>query len=154
MQVKAFDPFVKADAMQTAGVEQVTSVEQLYKTCRYVSLHMPATDKTKNSIGASLLGLLPSGGTLVNTARKEVINEPELLRIFAERKDFAYMTDIAPSDEVAAQLKQKYPTRYYATPKKMGAQTAEANSNAGLAAAKQIIGFFERGEKEFVVNGV
>jgi len=154
MQVKAFDPFVSGDKMKQAGVEPVSSVEELYKTCRYVSLHIPATEQTKNSIGKDLLGLLPPGGTLVNTARQEVINESELLQVFAERSDFVYATDIAPSESVAATLKDKYAARYYATPKKMGAQTAEANFNAGVAAANQIIGYFERNEKQYVVNGV
>jgi D-3-phosphoglycerate dehydrogenase len=154
MQVKACDPFVNADLIKQAGVEPVAAVEDLYRACRYVSLHVPATEQTKNGIGKRLLSLMPAGATLINTARKEVINEAELLQVFAQRDDFVYMTDIAPSDETASVLRAKYATRYFATPKKMGAQTAEANFNAGVAAANQIIGFFERGEKQFVVNGV
>jgi D-3-phosphoglycerate dehydrogenase len=100
------------------------------------------------------LSLLKPGGTLINTARKEVINEPELIEVFGKRADFKYATDIGPSDSTQATLVEKYGDRYYSTPKKMGAQTEEANFNAGVAAANQIIGFFERGEKQFVVNGV
>lgn len=154
MKVQAFDPFVDAAAMKAAGVESVSSVEELYKTSDYVSLHIPANDKTKNSIGQGLLGLMPKGGTLINTARKEVINESELLALFGERDDFKYATDIAPSGAVHGEIEEKYGDRYYATPKKMGAQTGEANYNAGVAAANQIVGFFERNEKQFVVNGV
>jgi D-3-phosphoglycerate dehydrogenase len=154
MKVQAFDPFVDAQAMKEAGVEPVSSVEELYKTSDYVSLHIPATDKTKNSIGQGLLGLMPKGGTLINTARKEVINESELSALFAERTDFKYATDIAPSDALHSELSSKYGERYYATPKKMGAQTSEANYNAGVAAANQIVGFFEKNDKKFVVNGV
>jgi D-3-phosphoglycerate dehydrogenase len=154
MTVRAFDPFVDASVMKEAGVEALSSVEELYKLSDYVSLHIPATDKTKNSIGQGLLSLLPEGGTLVNTARKEVIHEAELVSLMGERGDIKYVTDIAPSDATHAALTEKYADRYYATPKKMGAQTGEANYNAGVAAAKQIIGFFARGEKQFVVNGV
>ncbi len=152
MTVYAFDPFVKADAIKDAGAEPVGSVEELYKRSQYVSLHVPATAETKNSIGKKLLSLLPKGGTLVNTARKEIINEAELLEVFAERADFRYLSDIAPSDATYATLKEKYAARLYVTPNKMGAQTEEANVNAGLAAARQIVGFFERGEKNFIVN--
>jgi len=152
MPVFAFDPFVDAKAFQAVGVEPVGSVEELYRRAEYVSLHVPATKETKGSIGKKLLSLLPKGGTLVNTARKEVINEAELLEVFAERADIRYLTDIAPSDPTLATLKEKYAARFYVTPNKMGAQTEEANVNAGLAAARQIIGFFERGEKQFVVN--
>ncbi len=152
MQVFAYDPFVKPEAFQAAGVEPVGSAEELYRRAQYVSLHVPATGETKGSIGKKLLSLLPKGGTLVNTARKEIINEAELLEVFAERADFRYLSDIAPSDATYATLKEKYAARVYVTPNKMGAQTEEANVNAGLAAARQIIGFFERGERTFVVN--
>jgi D-3-phosphoglycerate dehydrogenase len=154
MKVRAFDPYVDAAFIKDAGVEPVASVEELYKTSHYVSLHIPATDKTKNSIGQGLLGLMPKGATLINTARKEVINEGELLRLFAERGDFKYATDIAPSAAVHDELRAKHGNRSYATPKKMGAQTNEANSNAGVAAANQIVDFFEKNDKRFVVNGV
>ena len=152
MPVVAFDPFVDAKAFQAVGVEPVGSAEELYRRAEYISLHVPATSETKGSIGKKLLSLLPKGGTLVNTARKEVINEAELLEVFAERADFRYLTDIAPSDATLATLKEKFGARFYVTPNKMGAQTEEANVNAGLAAARQIIGFFERGERQFVVN--
>jgi len=152
MTVYAFDPFVKPEQFQAAGVEPVGSAEELYKRSQYVSLHVPATAETKGSIGKKLLSLLPKGGTLVNTARKEIINEAELLEVFAERADVRYLSDIAPSDATAATLKEKYAARVYLTPAKMGAQTEEANVNAGLAAARQIVGFFERGERQFVVN--
>jgi D-3-phosphoglycerate dehydrogenase len=152
MPVLAFDPFVKAEVMKEAGAEQVASVEDLYRRSHYVSLHVPNTAETKGSIGKKLLSLLPSGGTLINTARKEVINEAELLEVLETRKDFRYISDIAPSEATAAAIKEKYDARVYLTPQKMGAQTEEANVNAGLAAARQIVGFFERGEKQFIVN--
>jgi D-3-phosphoglycerate dehydrogenase len=154
MTVYAFDPFVKSEAFAAAGVEAVSSVEDLYKKSQYVSLHIPATAETKGSIGKRLLSLLPKGGTLINTARKEVINEAELLEAFAERADLRYVSDIAPSDATAAALKEKFDKRVYLTPAKMGAQTEEANVNAGLAAARQIVGFFEKNERSFIVNGV
>lgn len=152
MTTFAFDPFVQADAIKSSGAEPVGSVEELYKRSQYVSLHVPATAETKNSIGKKLLTLMPKGGTLINTARKEIINEAELLEVFAERADFRYLSDIAPSDATLATIKEKYADRLYVTPNKMGAQTEEANVNAGLAAARQIVGFFERGEKNFIVN--
>ena len=152
MTVYAFDPFVKPEQFQAAGVEPVGSAEELYRRAQYVSLHIPATAETKGSIGKKLLSLLPKGGTLINTARKEVINEAELLEVLAERNDFRYISDIPPSDPTAAAIKEKFAARVYVTPSKMGAQTEEANVNAGLAAARQIVGFFERGEKQFVVN--
>ncbi|MFO7180406.1 MAG: NAD(P)-dependent oxidoreductase [Pseudomonadota bacterium] len=152
MTLFAYDPFVKPEVFREAGVEAVGSVEELYRRSQYVSLHVPATAETKGSIGKGLLSLLPAGGTLVNTARKEIINEPELLEVLESRKDFRYISDIAPTDATAAVIKEKYADRVYVTPNKMGAQTEEANVNAGLAAARQIVGFFERGEKQFVVN--
>ncbi len=114
---------------------------------------MPANKETKKSIGKKLLALLPKGGMLVNTARAELINEAELLEVLAERKDLRYATDIMPSEPVAAAIMEKFMDRVYWTPKKMGAQTEEANVNAGLAAARQIVGFFERNERKFIVNG-
>jgi D-3-phosphoglycerate dehydrogenase len=152
MTVHAFDPIVRPEAFQTASVEPVGAVDELYRRSQYVSLHIPATPETKGAIGKKLLSLMPRGATLVNTARKEVINEAELLEVFAERADFRYVSDIAPSDATHATLKEKYAARMYVTPNKMGAQTEEANVNAGLAAARQIVGFFELGEKNFVVN--
>lgn len=152
MTVFAYDPFVKPEAFKAAGVEAVGSAEELYKRSQYVSLHVPATAETKNSIGKKLLSLMPKGGTLVNTARKEIINEAELLEAFGERADLRYISDIPPSDATLATLKEKFGARVYVTPSKMGAQTEEANVNAGLAAARQIVGFFERGERQFIVN--
>jgi D-3-phosphoglycerate dehydrogenase len=152
MQVYAFDPFVKPEAIKEAGAEPVGSVDELYQKSQYLSLHIPATAETKGSIGKKLLSQLPKGGTLINTARKEVINEAELLEVLAERPDFRYLTDIAPSEATAAAIKEKFEARVLINQVKSGAQTEEANVNAGLAAARQIVGFFERGEKNFIVN--
>jgi len=152
MTVYAFDPFVSADQIKAGGAEPAASLEDLYSKCQYISLHIPATAETKGSIGKKLLSLMPAGATLVNTARKEVINEPELLEVFEARKDFHYVTDIAPSEATGAVLTEKYGARYLVNLVKSGAQTEEANVNAGLAAARQIVGFFERGEKNFIVN--
>ncbi len=150
MDVFAFDPFVDKGLIEKDGVNAVNSVEDLYSTCQYISLHIPSNEKTKKSIGYDLLNKMPKGGTLVNTARKEVINEEELLKLFAEREDFRYVSDIAPDckDEIA----EKYEGKFFFTPKKMGAQTAEANINAGVAAAHQIIDFIENKIETFKVN--
>ncbi|MCG8409819.1 MAG: 3-phosphoglycerate dehydrogenase [Bacteroidales bacterium] len=150
MEVLAFDPFVDEEAIKKDGVKPVASVEELYSSSQYLSLHIPANDKTKKSIGFDLLNKMPKGATLVNTARKEVINEEELLKVFAERDDFKYVSDIAPDckDEIA----EKFEGRFFFTPKKMGAQTAEANINAGVAAASQIVDFIENGNETFKVN--
>ncbi|MFH2006236.1 MAG: NAD(P)-dependent oxidoreductase [bacterium] len=152
MKVFAYDPFVEAAAMEADGVTPVASAEDLYRQCDYVSIHMPATPKTVRSIGKALLTLMPKGGTLINTARAEVINDPEILEVMAARPDFRYLTDIKPAAEVQAELVEKYGDRYFSTPKKMGAQTLEANVNAGLAAARQIVDFFENGVEANVVN--
>jgi D-3-phosphoglycerate dehydrogenase len=152
MTVYAFDPYVSAEQIKAGGAEPVASLEDLYKKSQYVSLHIPANAETKGSIGKKLLSLMPAGATLVNTARKEVINEAELLEVFEARKDFHYVTDIAPSDATQAALTEKFGARYLVNLVKSGAQTEEANVNAGLAAARQIVGFFERGEKNFIVN--
>ncbi|GHV01099.1 D-3-phosphoglycerate dehydrogenase [Bacteroidia bacterium] len=151
MTVLAFDPFV-ADKQIFAhdGVTEVDSVEELYRRSDYVSLHIPATDKTRKSIGQSLLSLMPKGGTLVNTARKEVIDEEGLVKALTERPDLKYATDIAA--DLQAILNEKFGTRVFATQKKMGAETAEANINAGLAAARQTVGFLVDGERKFQVN--
>jgi len=150
MDVYAFDPFVEKIIIENDDVVVVNSAEELYEKCQYVSLNIPANDKTKNSINYSLLSKMPKGGTLVNTARKEVINEDDLLKIFAERDDFKYVSDIAP--DCASEITEKYEGRFFFTPKKMGAQTAEANINAGLAAANQIVNYLEKGDKTFQVN--
>lgn len=154
MKVYGFDPFVKPEVFAAAGVEAASSVEDLYSKSQYLSLHIPATAETKGSIGKKLLSLMPKGATLINTARKEVINEAELLEVFEARPDFKYVSDIAPSDATAATLKEKFEKRIYLTPAKMGAQTEEANVNAGLAAARQIVGFFEKNDRNFIVNGL
>jgi D-3-phosphoglycerate dehydrogenase / 2-oxoglutarate reductase len=150
MEVYAFDPFVKKEAMEAEGVKVVSSVEELYSTCQYVSLHIPATAQTKNSINFDLLSRMPMGATLVNTARKEVINEEGLLKMFAERPDFRYISDIEPGCK--AEIMEKFSGRFFFTPKKMGAQTDEANINAGLAAAHQIVNFLEKGDISCKVN--
>jgi len=150
MKVYAFDPFVAAEIMQKDGIEPVSSIAELYSKCQYVSLHIPATKDTKGSINFDLLSKMPEGATLVNTARKEVIDEASLVKVFEARKDFHYVTDIAPDNAQA--LAEQFAGRIYCTPKKMGAQTEEANINAGLAAAKQIVNFFEKGDVKFQVN--
>jgi len=152
MTVYAFDPFITAEQIKAGGAEPAASLEDLYSKSQFLSLHIPATAETKGSIGKKLLSLMPAGATLVNTARKEVINEAELLEVFEARKDFRYVSDIAPSDATGAALKEKYDARVLINAVKSGAQTEEANVNAGLAAARQIVGFFERGEKNFIVN--
>ncbi len=152
MSVYAFDPFVTPEQIKAGGAEPASSLEDLYTRSQYVSLHIPATAETKGSIGKKLLSLMPAGATLINTARKEVINEAELLEVFEARKDFRYVSDIAPSDATASTLKEKFDARVLINTVKSGAQTEEANVNAGLAAARQIVGFFERGEKNFIVN--
>lgn len=150
MTVYAHDPFVKNEEIEKDGVIPVDSVEELYATCKYISLHIPANDKTKKSINYDLLKTMPKGGTLVNTARKEVIDEDGLMKVMEERADFCYLSDLAPDCKDA--LLEKYADRVVFTAKKMGAQTSEANINAGLAAAKQIVDFFEKGDTTFKVN--
>lgn len=150
MNVIAFDPFVKRENVEKDGVGYVETIEDLYKKANYISLHIPANDKTKKSINYALLSLMPQGAFLINTARKEVINEEDLVKLMAEREDFKYATDIAP--ENLAELKEKFGNRVFATPKKMGAETSEANINAGLAAIRQAIGFLKDGIDKFRVN--
>ncbi|MCQ2345187.1 MAG: 3-phosphoglycerate dehydrogenase [Paludibacteraceae bacterium] len=149
MNVYAYDAYCPDEAMIAAHVTPVHSAEELYKTCDVVSLHIPATDETKNSINYALVNNMPKGGMLVNTARKEVINEAELLKLMQDRPDFKYVADVMPAAD--AEFKA-FEGRYFATPKKMGAQTAEANINAGLAAARQIVDFFTTGNTRFQVN--
>ncbi len=150
MDIYAYDPFVPADLMAKDGIKVVNSVEELYKTCHYVSLHIPANEKTKKSINYELLSTMPKGACLVNTARKEVIDEEGLKKMLAERNDFKYVTDIAA--DCQAELNEKFAGRIFATSKKMGAETSEANVNAGLASANQIVKFFKTGDKTFQVN--
>ena len=150
MDIYAYDPFIDASVIEKDGVKCMDSVESLYRKCQYVSLHIPANEKTSGSINYQLLSLMPQGAMLVNTARKEVIDEASLTRVFEERKDFRYATDVAP--DVAELLQGRFAERMYFTPKKMGAQTEEANVNAGVAAAKQIVSFFKQGDTTFQVN--
>ena len=151
MNVIAYDPFVAdASVFECDGVEKVDSIEELYRRADFLSLHIPATPQTKGSIGYELLTSMPKGATLVNTARKEVIDEAGLCKALAEREDLKYESDVAP--DCGADLCVCVGKRYFATPKKMGAETAEANINAGLAAARQIVEFFATGCTKFQVN--
>ncbi len=150
MKVYAFDPYVDPVVIKNDGVSCEASVESLYSKCQYISLHIPATAETRGSVGYDLLSSMPGGATLVNTARKEVIDEAGLKKVFAERKDFRYLSDIAP--DCREELEAHYKSQVLFTPKKMGAQTAEANLNAGVAAARQIVNFLERGDSTFKVN--
>ena len=149
MEVFAYDAFCPAEAIEAAGVKAVANQNELFKNCDIVSLHIPATAETKNSINYAMCSQMKKGAILINTARKEVINEAELLKLMAEREDFKYITDIMPDAD--AEFK-KFEGRYFSTPKKMGAQTAEANTNAGVAAANQIVGFIKDGITKFQVN--
>ena len=151
MKVMAYDPFVKPEDMEAAGVEVAESLEQLYGSSDFVSLHIPATPQTVGSVGASLVSLMPKGACLVNTAKKEVIDEASLLALLSGgRDDLKYVADVAP--DAAADFEQALGKRYFATPKKMGAETAEANVNAGLAAANQIVAYLKEGCERFRLN--
>jgi D-3-phosphoglycerate dehydrogenase len=150
MKVFAFDPFISKEDIEKDGVHAVTSAEELYSNCNYISLHIPANSQTKQSINYALLSKMPSPAVLVNTARAEVINEADLLRLFADRKDFAYLSDIEPANK--AEFEANFKGRFFFTPKKMGAQTEEANINAGIAAANQIVNFLNNGDRTFQVN--
>lgn len=150
MEVSAFDPFCPAQVIEDAGVKAVDTVEALYSNNRFVSIHIPATPQTVGSIGYDLISLMPKGGVLINTARKEVIDEAGLLRALEERPDLKYYADVKPGN--TAELEEKFPGRVFFTPKKTGAQTAEANINAGIAAARQVSAFFADGTDRFRVN--
>ncbi len=151
MTVYAYDPFITDAAyFEKDGVTKVDSVEELYAKSQYLSLHIPATAETKGSIGYKLLTSMPKGGTLVNTARKEVIDEEGLMKALTEREDLKYATDVAAG--IQEELNEKLGARVFATAKKMGAETAEANINAGLAAASQIVDFLKNGNRKFQVN--
>jgi len=150
MAIAAFDPFVEKSVMEADGVKVYDSVEDLYKNCQYISLHIPSNDKTKESINYDLISMMPKGATIVNTARKEVVCEESLVKVMQERDDFKYLSDIAPNNVL--ELIEKFEGRVYSTPKKMGAQTEEANINAGIAAATQIVGFLESADTTFKVN--
>ena len=150
MSVMAIDPFIPAEKIREAGAEPADSLEHMYASCDFISVHIPATPQTIGSIGYDLITKMPKGACLVNTARKEVIDEAGLEKALEERTDLKYITDVAPDNY--ATLKEKFGVRIFATPKKMGAQTAEANMNAGLAAARQIVDFFATGNTRFQVN--
>ena len=151
MNVIAYDPFITDDAVfERDGVKKMNSIAELYAAADYLSVHIPATAETKGSIGYDLAMSMPKGATIVNTARKEVINEEGLMKAMTEREDLKYITDIAPDAKDA--YAEKFGKRYFGTPKKQGAETAEANVNAGLAAARQIVDFFVNGNVRFQVN--
>ena len=150
MDIYAYDAYCPKEAMEADGIKPVGSAEELYATCNVVSLHIPATAETKGSVGYDLVNRMPKNGLLVNTARKEVIDEEGLLRLMADRPDLKYVTDIMPARH--ADFAAQCPGRYFSTPKKMGAQTAEANINAGIAAARQIVAFLKDGCERFRVN--
>ncbi|MDL2243355.1 NAD(P)-binding domain-containing protein [Bacteroidales bacterium OttesenSCG-928-J19] len=150
MELYAYDAFTPATAIEADGVTALSSAEELYETCQYVSLHIPATAETKESINYSLLNKMPKGAVLINTARKEVIHEADLFRLMNDRADFKYATDILPKNH--EEMTGAYGKRYFSTPKKMGAQTAEANNNAGIAAANQIVDYLVNGNAKFKVN--
>lgn len=149
MEVYAYDAFCPAEVIEQAGVHAVGDSDELFKTCDVVSLHIPATAETRQSINYQTVNLLKKGGIVINTARKEIINEPELLKLLTDREDIKYVTDIKPDADADF---AKFEGRYFSTPKKMGAQTAEANINAGIAAARQINAFFKEGCTKFQVN--
>jgi D-3-phosphoglycerate dehydrogenase / 2-oxoglutarate reductase len=150
MTVFAYDPIYKKEDIEKDGVTYLSTTKEVFHTCSYISLHIPANDKTKGSINFELLSSMQKPAILINTARKEVINESDLLKMFAERADFAYLSDVEPGckEEIAA----NYTGRFFFSPKKMGAQTSEANNNAGIAAAQQIVNFFKKGDTTFQVN--
>lgn len=150
MNVIAFDPFVDAAKVKADCVEPVASIEELYEKSDFLSLHIPATAETKKSVGTALMSRMPKGACLINTARKEVINEEELMDVLEKRPDLKYVTDIAADNQAA--LNEKFGIRVFGTPKKMGAETGEANVNAGLASANQIVKFFATGDRTFQVN--
>lgn len=150
MEIYAFDPYIENDDIRKDNVIPVDSAEELYRKCQYISLHIPANEKTKGSVNYNLMKQMPKGATIVNTARKEVVDEDSLLKIMDDRSDFSYLADVAP--DCKDEFEQKYEGRYYFTPKKMGAQTKEANINAGVAAANQIIDFFTKGDITYKVN--
>jgi D-3-phosphoglycerate dehydrogenase / 2-oxoglutarate reductase len=150
MKVYAHDPFIDKIIIENDGVICEENVKELYKKCQYVSVNIPANSKTKGMLNEELLSVMPNGATLVNTARKEIVDETGLLSVFGKRSDFRYISDIAPDCKPV--LEEKYKGRFFFTPKKMGAQTAEANINAGLAAAKQIEGYLKEGDTTFKVN--
>lgn len=150
MAVSALDPYCPDEVIVEAGVEPVKNVEELYADNRYVSIHIPATEETKKSIGYDLITKMPKNGVLINTARKEVIEEEGLIKALRERPDLKYVADVRP--DAAEDMEKEFGARVFFTPKKMGAQTSEANINAGIAAARQIVAFFKDGDRRYQVN--
>lgn len=150
MELYAYDAFTPVQAIESDGVKAVSSTEELFRTCPVVSLHIPATAETKGSINYELMNSMPKGAVIINTARKEVMDEAGLVKMFETRPDFKYISDIKPGNH--DELLAKYADRYFSTPKKMGAQTAEANINAGIAAANQIVDYLQNGNTKFKVN--
>ena len=150
MKVYAFDPYIDKVFIENDGVVSEEKAEGLYSKCQFISLHLPLEPETRGSVNFELMNRMPAGATLVNTARKEVVDEEGLLRMFREREDFRYFSDIAP--DCKDELEENFTERIFFTPKKMGAQTAEANKNAGIAAARQIVNFLEKGDTTFKVN--
>jgi len=150
MEVSALDPYCPDEVIEQAGVKPIHSVEELYRDNKFVSLHIPANDETRRSVGYDLVSLMPKGGVLINTARKEVIDEEGLAKALRERPDLKYVADIKPDSADA--MVEEFGDRVFFTPKKMGAQTAEANINAGIAAARQIVAFIKDGVNRFQVN--
>lgn len=150
MKVVALDPCITKVSMEPYDVKVVQTVDELFSTSDFLSLHIPANDKTKKSVNFELMNKMPKGATVINTARKEVIDEVGLKKMLEERTDFKYISDIAPANH--DELDGKFDLRYYSTPKKQGAETSEANVNAGVAAAEQIVAFFESGDQTYRVN--
>jgi D-3-phosphoglycerate dehydrogenase len=150
MDIYAYDPFVSERIMKNNNAKQCISIEEMYSKCQYISLHMPLNDITMKSVGYQLLKKMPGNGVLVNTARKELVDEDGLLKIFDERKDLCYLSDIEP--ECKSVFEEKYKGRFIFTTKKMGAQTEEANINAGVAAARQIVDYFNKGIEKYRLN--
>jgi D-3-phosphoglycerate dehydrogenase len=150
MKVYAYDPYIDRVFIENDGVKCEESAGDLYSKCQFISLHLPLEPETRGSVDFDLMNRMPKGATLVNTARKEVVDEEGLMRMFRERQDFRYFSDIAP--DCKEELEANYMERIFFTPKKMGAQTAEANKNAGVAAARQIVNFFKKGDTTFKVN--
>jgi D-3-phosphoglycerate dehydrogenase len=150
MDIYTYDPFVSERVMKNNGAKQIITIEELYSKCQYMSIHIPCNERTKKLIGYDLMKRMPPNAVLINSARKEVINEPDLLKIFEERPDFCYLSDIEPDCKTV--FEEKYKGRYIFTAKKMGAQTEEANINAGVAAARQVISYFRKGIEKYKLN--
>lgn len=150
MDIYSFDPFVAERVMKNNNAKQITHLAELYRKCQYISLHFPSNEHTNKSVTYELMMSMPPNAVLVNTARKEIIDEEGLLRVFEERSDFSYLADVEPNCKKV--FEEKYKGRYIFTAKKMGAQTEEANINAGAAAARQIVNFFRTGSQKYRIN--